>query len=145
MRFKTALRRTVYPAVSCTSTRTQRRKIKSIRTRWRRPTMALSTVPIPITIGDLNLFSPNFQKFPTVSPIDIRYCSLYNSQSYGSPTASKGSTSLQSSYLGSYATPSSMTQYSSYAGYNSGSTTFPTVPQNMSSASQVWVIVETTF
>ncbi|XP_058801576.1 eyes absent homolog 4 isoform X2 [Phymastichus coffea] len=64
------------------------------------------------------------------------YNSLYSSPSYGSTTASKSSSSLQSSYLGSYTTPSSMTQYSSYASYNSGTTTFPTVPQNISSASQ---------
>ena len=67
--------------------------------------------------------------------------SLYNSQSehnaHRSIAVSKGSSSLQSSYLSSYTTPSSMTQYSSYAGYNSGTATFPTIPQNISSASQV--------
>ncbi|XP_015586904.1 eyes absent homolog 4 isoform X3 [Cephus cinctus] len=63
------------------------------------------------------------------------YNSLYSSPSYGSTTASKNSSSLQSSYLSSY-TPSSMAQYSSYAGYNTGSTTFPTIGQNISSTSQ---------
>ncbi|XP_008208095.1 eyes absent homolog 4 isoform X2 [Nasonia vitripennis] len=64
------------------------------------------------------------------------YNSLYNSPSCGSTAVSKGSSSLQSSYLGSYTAPSSMTQYSSYPGYNSGSASFPTVPQNISAASQ---------
>jgi len=65
------------------------------------------------------------------------HCSLYNSSPYGSTTASKNATSLQSSYLSSYSSSGSMTQYPSYAGYNSGTTTFPNVAQNISSASQV--------
>ncbi|XP_015182853.1 PREDICTED: eyes absent homolog 4 [Polistes dominula] len=65
------------------------------------------------------------------------YNSIYNSPTYGSTTAATKNTSgLQSSYLTSYTTPSTMTQYSSYAGYNSGTTTFPNVGQNISSASQ---------
>ncbi|KAJ8681267.1 hypothetical protein QAD02_017054 [Eretmocerus hayati] len=64
------------------------------------------------------------------------YNSLYGSPTYGSTSVSKSSSALPSSYLGSYTAPSSMTQYSSYAGYNSGSATFPAVPQNISSASQ---------
>ncbi|XP_057341418.1 eyes absent homolog 4 isoform X1 [Microplitis mediator] len=62
------------------------------------------------------------------------YNSLYNSPSYGSVT--KNSSSLQSSYLSSYTTPSPMTQYASYPGYNSSSSTFSPVGQNISSASQ---------
>ncbi|XP_063990697.1 eyes absent homolog 4 isoform X2 [Diachasmimorpha longicaudata] len=64
------------------------------------------------------------------------YNSLYNSPSYGSTNSTKNSTSLQSSYLSSYTTPSPMAQYSSYTGYNSSGTTFPSVSQNISSASQ---------
>ncbi|XP_012257253.2 eyes absent homolog 4 isoform X1 [Athalia rosae] len=63
------------------------------------------------------------------------YNSLYNSPGYGTTTGSKN-TSLQSSYLSSYSAPGTMAQYSTYAGYNSGSTTFPTVGQNISSATQ---------
>ncbi|XP_066590348.1 eyes absent homolog 4 isoform X2 [Prorops nasuta] len=63
------------------------------------------------------------------------YNSLYNSP-YGSTTPSKNTSGLQGTYLSSYTTPSSMAQYSSYATYNSGTTTFPTVGQNISSASQ---------
>ncbi|XP_044577134.1 eyes absent homolog 4 isoform X2 [Cotesia glomerata] len=62
------------------------------------------------------------------------YNSLYNSPSYGSVT--KNSPSLQSSYLSSYTTPSPMAQYGSYPGYNSSSSTFSPVGQNISSASQ---------
>ncbi|CAG5100138.1 Protein of unknown function [Cotesia congregata] len=62
------------------------------------------------------------------------YNSLYNSPSYGSVT--KNSPSLQSSYLSSYTTPSPMSQYGSYPGYNSSSSTFSPVGQNISSASQ---------
>ncbi|XP_014483814.1 PREDICTED: eyes absent homolog 4 isoform X3 [Dinoponera quadriceps] len=64
------------------------------------------------------------------------YNSLYNSPPYGSTTVSKSASSLQSSYLSSYTSSSSMTQYPSYAGYNSGATTFPNVAQNISPASQ---------
>ncbi|XP_024888257.1 eya transcriptional coactivator and phosphatase 2 isoform X1 [Temnothorax americanus] len=64
------------------------------------------------------------------------YNSLYNSPPYGSTTASKNASSLQSSYLSSYTSSSSMTQYPSYASYNSGTTTFPNMAQNISSASQ---------
>ncbi|XP_061934328.1 eyes absent homolog 4 isoform X1 [Apis cerana] len=64
------------------------------------------------------------------------YNSLYNSPPYGSTTAGKNTSSLQSSYLTSYTTPSSMTQYSSYATYNSGTTNFPNVAQNISPSSQ---------
>ncbi|KAF3430541.1 hypothetical protein E2986_12585 [Frieseomelitta varia] len=62
--------------------------------------------------------------------------SLYNSPPYGSTTAGKNTSGLQSSYLTSYTTPSSMTQYSSYATYNSGTTNFPNVAQNISPSSQ---------
>ncbi|XP_043278582.1 eyes absent homolog 4 isoform X3 [Venturia canescens] len=64
------------------------------------------------------------------------YNSLYNSPSYASATVSKNSSTLQSSYLSSYNSPSSMPQYTPYPGYNSSGTTFPTVPQNISSVSQ---------
>lgn len=63
--------------------------------------------------------------------------SLYNSPPYASATAGKNTSGLQSSYLTPYTTPSSMTQYSSYATYNSGTTNFPNVAQNISSSSQV--------
>ncbi|XP_017887969.1 eyes absent homolog 4 isoform X2 [Ceratina calcarata] len=65
------------------------------------------------------------------------YNSLYNSPPYGATTAGKNSSGLQSSYLTPYTTPSSMTQYSSYATYNSGTTNFPNVAQNISPSSQV--------
>ncbi|XP_076276395.1 eya transcriptional coactivator and phosphatase 2 isoform X1 [Lasioglossum baleicum] len=64
------------------------------------------------------------------------YNSLYNSPPYGSATTGKNASALQSSYLPSYTTPSSMTQYSSYTPYNSGTTNFPNVAQNISSSSQ---------
>lgn len=67
----------------------------------------------------------------------LLFRSLYNSPPYGSTTASKNASSLQSSYLSSYTSSSSMTQYPSYASYNSGTTTFPNMAQNISSASQV--------
>lgn len=63
------------------------------------------------------------------------YNSLYNSPSYGTTTVSKNSSTLPSPYLNSYTNPSSMAQYSAY-GYNSGTTTFPPMSQNISSASQ---------
>ncbi|XP_029678687.1 developmental protein eyes absent isoform X1 [Formica exsecta] len=63
------------------------------------------------------------------------YNSLYNPPPYGSTTVSKNA-SLQSTYLNSYTSSSSMTQYTPYAGYNSGTTTFPNVAQNISSATQ---------
>ncbi|XP_011314552.1 eyes absent homolog 4 [Fopius arisanus] len=63
------------------------------------------------------------------------YNSLYNSPSYGSTNSTKNSTSLQSSYLG-YTSPSPMAQYPSYPGYNSSGTTFSSVSQNISSATQ---------
>ncbi|XP_076249589.1 eya transcriptional coactivator and phosphatase 2 isoform X3 [Calliopsis andreniformis] len=62
--------------------------------------------------------------------------SLYNSPPYGSAAAGKNTSSLQSPYLNSYTTPSTMAQYSSYATYNSGTTNFPNVAQNISSSSQ---------
>ncbi|XP_076634263.1 eya transcriptional coactivator and phosphatase 2 isoform X4 [Colletes latitarsis] len=64
------------------------------------------------------------------------YNSLYNSPPYGSVTTGKNTSSLQNSYLTSYTTPSSMTQYSTYATYNSGTANFPNVAQNISSSSQ---------
>lgn len=64
------------------------------------------------------------------------FCSLYNPPPYGSTTVSKNA-SLQSTYLNSYTSSSSMSQYTPYAGYNSGTTTFPNVAQNISSATQV--------
>ncbi|XP_012273894.1 eyes absent homolog 4 isoform X2 [Orussus abietinus] len=64
------------------------------------------------------------------------YNSLYGSPTYASVTATKNSPALQGSYLTSYTSPSPMAQYPSYAQYNSGTTTFPTVGQNISSASQ---------
>lgn len=63
------------------------------------------------------------------------YNSLYNPPPYGSTTVSKNA-SLQGTYLSSYTSSSSMTQYTPYAGYNSGTTTFPNVAQNISSATQ---------
>lgn len=67
------------------------------------------------------------------------FTSLYNSPPYGSTTTGKNTSGLQGSYLSSYTTPSSMTQYSTYATYNSGTTNFPNVAQNISSSSQVFV------
>ncbi|XP_014231703.1 eyes absent homolog 2 isoform X2 [Trichogramma pretiosum] len=64
------------------------------------------------------------------------YPSIYNSPSCGGIAGAKGSSALPSSYLSSYTAPSSMTQYSTYGGYNSGSTGFTGVPQNISTASQ---------
>ncbi|XP_043252006.1 eyes absent homolog 4 isoform X4 [Colletes gigas] len=64
------------------------------------------------------------------------YNSLYNSPPYGSVTTGKNTSSLQNSYLTPYTTPSSMTQYSTYATYNSGTANFPNVAQNISSSSQ---------
>ncbi|XP_078043583.1 eya transcriptional coactivator and phosphatase 2 isoform X1 [Augochlora pura] len=62
------------------------------------------------------------------------YNSLYNSPPY--TTTRKDTSALQSSYLSTYTTPNSITQYSSYAPYNSGTTNFPNVAQNISSSSQ---------
>ncbi|TGZ51475.1 hypothetical protein DBV15_02232 [Temnothorax longispinosus] len=75
------------------------------------------------------IFKKNLSRF-------FLFHSLYNSPPYGSTTASKNASSLQSSYLSSYTSSSSMTQYPSYASYNSGTTTFPNMAQNISSASQ---------
>ncbi|XP_025074724.1 eyes absent homolog 4 isoform X2 [Pogonomyrmex barbatus] len=74
--------------------------------------------------------------YGSVYGVNQYYNSLYNSPAYGSTTASKNVSSLQNSYLSSYTSSSSMTQYPSYASYNSGTTTFPNVAQNISSASQ---------
>ncbi|XP_020293036.1 developmental protein eyes absent [Pseudomyrmex gracilis] len=64
------------------------------------------------------------------------YNSLYNSPPYGSTTVSKNASSLQNSYLSSYTSSSSMTQYPSY-GYNSGTTTFPNMAQNISASQKL--------
>ncbi|XP_034942768.1 eyes absent homolog 4 isoform X2 [Chelonus insularis] len=62
------------------------------------------------------------------------YNSLYNSPTYGS--VSKNPSSLQTSYLSSYTTPSPMAQYASYPAYNTGGSTFSPVSQNITSATQ---------
>lgn len=98
--------------------------------------MFLYGIPILITVA---VYKYNIYKLVCKRSLTwkLRAISLYNSPPYGTTTAGKNTSGLQSSYLTSYTTPSSMSQYSSYATYNSGTTNFPNVAQNISPSSQV--------
>lgn len=98
--------------------------------------MFLYSIPILITA---TVYKCNIYKLVCKRSLTwkLRAISLYNSPPYGTTTAGKNTSGLQSSYLTSYTTPSSMSQYSSYATYNSGTTNFPNVAQNISPSSQV--------
>lgn len=98
--------------------------------------MFLYGIPILITV---TVYKYNIYKLVCKLSLTwkLRAISLYNSPPYGTITAGKNTSGLQSSYLTSYTTPSSMSQYSSYATYNSGTTNFPNVAQNISPSSQV--------